>query len=115
MSNFWAYLPSTILFLAIFIFVLIGFISFLRMPRENQIEALKEFLKIAVIKAEMKLGGGVGQLKLREVYDKAIERFPWVATSITFERFSQMVDEALVWMREQIEQNQNIKGYVEGY
>lgn len=115
MTNFLAYLPQTVLFLAILIFVVIGFISFLRMPRENQMEALIEFLKWAVFQSEKKLGSGTGQLKLREVYSMAIQRFPWVSERITFERFSQMVDDALVWMRKQIEQNKNIKEFVEGY
>lgn len=114
MTNFLAYLPQTVLFLAILIFVVMGFISFLKMPREMQEEALMEFLKWQVFKAEKKLGSGTGQLKLREVYGMAIQQFPWIAEQITFERFSQMVDEALVWMRKQIEQNKNIKEYVEG-
>lgn len=33
---------------------------------------------------------------------------------MTFEKFSQLVDIALVWMREQIEQNEKIREYIEG-
>ena len=39
---------------------------------------------------------------------------PWIAKYMTFEKFSQLVDIALVWMREQIEQNEKIREYIEG-
>ena len=33
---------------------------------------------------------------------------------MTFEKFSELVDVALEWMKEQIEKNQYIKEYIEG-
>lgn len=88
-------------------------VMFINKTKEQKIEALKEWLKYAVTCAEKALGSGTGQLKLREVYDMAIKQFPWIPKFITFEMFSQYVDEALVWMREQLEKNAQIKGFVE--
>lgn len=86
---------------------------FLKKTHEQKIEALKEWLKYAVTYAEKLLGSGTGQLKLRQVYDMAIDQFPWVAKFISFELFSEYVDEALIWMRDQLERNAQIKGFVE--
>ena len=86
---------------------------FLKKTREQKIEALKEWLKYAVTYAEKALGSGTGQLKLREVYDMALSQFPWLPKFITFEMFSDYVDEALIWMRAQLEKNAQIKGFVE--
>lgn len=87
-------------------------IKFFNMPSKKQIANLLEFLKIAVVEAEKSLGTGTGQLKLRVVYETAIIRFPWVETYVSFDKFSGWVDEALVWMKQQIESNKNIASYV---
>lgn len=113
--NWLAYVPQAALFIILLIFVVMGLITFLKMPRAKQEEALMEFLKWAVFQAEKRLGSGTGQLKLREVYQQATLQFPWVAERITFEKFSQMVDEALIWMRKEIGNNKNLKEFVEGY
>ena len=75
---------------------------------------IKEWLKYAVTIAEHELGSGTGQLKLRYVYDMFIEQFPMVASLLPFSIFSKWVDLALEWMRQQLEQNQNIKAMIEG-
>ena len=66
---------------------------------DKQIEKLKEWLLWAVTVAEKELGGGTGALKLRYVYDWFVRTFPWLAKMISFEYFSQMVDEALEQMK----------------
>lgn len=96
------------------IFVTCSIIRFIRMPTAKQIENLMEWLKIAVVEAEKQFQSGTGQLKLRAVYESAVIAFPWIAKYMTFEKFSQLVDIALVWMREQIEQNEKIREYIEG-
>ena len=96
------------------IFVTCSIIRFIHMPTAKQIENLMEWLKIAVVEAEKKFQSGTGQLKLRAVYESAVIAFPWIAKYMTFEKFSQLVDIALVWMREQIEQNEKIREYIEG-
>ena len=88
-------------------------IKFAVLPSSEQIASLKEWLRWAVTCAEKELGSGTGQLKLRAVYDMAVERFPWVAKFIGFEKFAEMVDEALEWMRTQLENNNNIKSFVD--
>lgn len=96
------------------IFVTCSIIRFIHMPTAKQIENLMEWLKIAVVEAEKQFQSGTGQLKLRAVYESAVIAFPWIVKYMTFEKFSQLVDIALVWMREQIEQNEKIREYIEG-
>lgn len=83
-------------------------------PMFKQMDSMKEWLKIAVVLAEKELGSGTGQLKLRWVYDKAVERFPWVKWFISFEAFILLVDEALDWMQVQMDENEKVKEYVKG-
>lgn len=74
---------------------------------------VKEWLKWAVTEAESYLGGGTGQLKLRYVYDLAVKQFPIIKYVLPFSVFEAWVDEALVWMRQQIDSNAKIAEYVE--
>ena len=93
-----------------------GVYSFMQKPTGEQIANLLEALKYLVSLAEKELGAGVGQLKLREVYDTVIsnDKFAWVAKYMTFDKFSEYVDDALDWMNEQIEKNPNFKKWIEG-
>ena len=88
--------------------------KFAGLPTEQQLENFKEWLKWAVTEAEKELGSGTGQLKLRRVYDMAVAKFPWIAKMICFEEFSMYVDEALIWLRAQLESNKKITEHVEG-
>lgn len=103
-----------IVLLAVVYFVAYGIYQFFKSPKETKVKNIKEWLKWAVIQAEKKLGGGTGQLKLRMVYNMAVEKFPFIVDFITFEQFSEWVDEALDWMREQLEKNENIQALVNG-
>lgn len=87
-------------------------IGFIKLPSGTKIANLKEWLKWAVTEAERQLGSGTGQLKLRLVYDMAIKQFPWISQIVTFESFSEWVDEALDWMREQLADNKAAQDYV---
>ena len=107
--NNWLTIILSIAALAVFV---VKVVQFVRSPSDKQIENLKEWLKLAVTEAEAALGSGTGQLKLRDVYDMAVEKFPWVGEFITFETFSIWVDEALEWMNNQLESNENVKAYV---
>lgn len=89
-------------------------VRFFKMPTDNQKRALREWLRYAVSVAENELGKGTGQLKLRMVYDMAIEKFPWVAKIYTFEDFSDDVDNALIWLDHQLDVNNKIKTLVVG-
>ena len=86
--------------------------SFLKLDKEKKIANIKQWLKLAVIEAEKVLGGGTGQLKLRYVYDLAVKQFPWIVALVSFEIFSDWVDEALEWMKDQLSQNKAINEYV---
>ena len=92
--------------------VLWAVISFCKLPNSEKIRNVKEWLKWAVVEAEKALGSQTGQLKLRLVYDMFCERFPEIAKFISFATFSGWVDEALEWMKNQLESNDAVKCYV---
>ena len=70
-------------------------VDFTRQPRSYQVEAVKQWLVGACFDAEIALGGGTGELKLRMVYDTFVARFPWVAKVVAFDTFHEWVKEAL--------------------
>ena len=92
----------------------IALICFLRLSKEKQMEMIKQWLILAVVKAEKELGGGTGAVKLRFVYDMFIKRFKFISKIITFEQFSSLVDDALEAMRHLIETNIAIANYIGG-
>ena len=73
----------------------------------------KEWLKWCVTKAEQELGSGTGQIKLRQVYDMFIERYPMFSKFVPFSVFSKWVDDALIFLRDQLEKNAKVKELVE--
>ena len=74
---------------------------------------VKTWLEWAVTMVEKEIGSGTGQLKLRQVYDMFIKKFPILSNFIPFSIFSKMVDLALEWMNEQLAKNNAIKAFVE--
>ena len=90
-----------------------GIYQFIKLEKDKQLEIVKEWLLLAVVEAEKKLGGGTGQIKLRYVYDMFIEKFKFLALMITFEQFSIMVDMALDKMKLMLSSNEKLKDYVE--
>lgn len=106
-------------------FLIVGFVAvccacivavwrFFKLPTDEQIRAVKEWLVGVVTEAERQLGHGTGALKLRQVYDLFVERFPWMAKIVSFDTFAIWVDEALIIMREMLENNTAVKAYVDG-
>ena len=87
---------------------------FLWLPRETQLAKVREWLLWAVTRAEKELGGGTGKLKLRQVYDAFLTKFPWLAPVIPFEQFSGLVDDALEEMRKLLEDNKAVQQLVTG-
>ena len=85
---------------------------FMKQPKADQLKKVHEWLLWAVIRAEKALGSGTGQLKLRRVYDLFVARFPWLAKIITFDKFSDMVKDALAEMQELLENNPAVAAYV---
>lgn len=92
--------------------VIIFIITFLRMGQQQQMKMISEWLLLAVVQAEKELGGGTGEIKLRYVYDKFIQKFDKMAMTISFEQFSSMVDVALDKMREMLSSNTQLVNYV---
>ena len=72
------------------------------------VNGFKNWLVWAVSEAESIFGSKTGKLKLRYVYDMAIDRFPMIAKFVPFTVFSSLVDSALDIMRDMIEKNKNI-------
>ena len=87
---------------------------YFNLPSEAQLAKVREWLLWAVTGAEKELGGGTGRLKLRQVYDLFVTRFPWLARIVPFDLFSSMVDDALEDMREMLKNNQAVKAHVSG-
>lgn len=87
-------------------------IKFYNMPTDKQLSKVKEWLLYAVTMAEKELGGGTGKLKLRYVYDLFLSKFGWLAKVITFEQFSELVDEALEEMKRLLESNASVQQLV---
>ena len=87
-QNYWGFIPLIIL-------LLVGIVRFINMPTEEQMEQVRKWLLWAVTQAEIKLGPGTHKLKLSLVYDMFVKRFPWLAKSITYDRFAKLVDRVL--------------------
>lgn len=94
--------------------VIVTVINWLKLPSAQKINDVKQWLCYAVSEAEKKLKSGTGQLKLRTVYDMFLDRFPELKIYITFDRFSKWVDEALKWMKKELETNPAFKEYIYG-
>ena len=113
MNPYLANLPLICLFIGITAALVCAIYYFVHMPNEDKKQALKEWLKWAVTVAEKEYGGKTGQLKLRYVWDMALKQFPWLERCISFEMFSYYVDEALEWLKTQLESNEAMKQLVE--
>ena len=75
---------------------------------------VQEWLLGVVTEAEKQMGSGTGQLKLRQVYDKFLEKFPLLSVLVPFKMFAEMVDKALAKMRLMLAGNSFAQSYVEG-
>ena len=106
----WYFIVTAIVMIAMAIIIAVNFFN---LPAKEQTAKVKEWLLYAVTEAEKQLGGGTGQLKLRQVYDLFVQRFPAVALAVSFETFSAWVDEALEQMRNMLAQNEQAAAYVE--
>ena len=100
--------------IALIVVIVAGIYKFFNKPTGEQIKQVKEWLLFAVTEAEKELGSKTGKLKLRYVFDLFIQRFPYMAQFVTFEKFSEWVDEALIIMRTMIRTNNAVKELVEG-
>ena len=105
----WALIVAAI---SILVVAIVNVVDFFKKPTEEQIAAVKSWLLWATSEAERILGSGTGKLKLRYVYDMFIEKFPYVAKFLSFDQFSEYVDEALEEMKKLIESNSKVQQYI---
>lgn len=106
--------PIIVAVIAVVAVAAVAVARFVGLPTDAQLSKVREWLLWAVTEAEKDLGGGTGKLKLRQVYDLFVQRFPWLAKAVSFELFSSLVDEALEEMREMLKTNEAAKAFVEG-
>ena len=109
LANNWYLILIAIAAVAVAIYLVF---KFFKLPRETQINKVKEWLLFAVTQAEKELGSGTGQLKLRYVYDKFVTKFPYLVQFISFEYFSELVDQVLIKFKDMFKNNNAIKQYV---
>ena len=100
-------MEAKIIFIAVLVVLLIVGIVL-----AANVSAFKNWLVYAVTEAEAKFGGKTGKLKLRYVYDLAVEAFPVLAKTLPFSFFSWAVDSALLIMRGMLEDNKQIADIV---
>ena len=109
---------DTVLYIAVAMILIGGailfIVNFCKAGQAQQMQMISEWLLLAVVQAEKELGGKTGEIKLRYVYDKFLQRFNKVANFITFEQFSEMVDVALDRMKLLLSSNAVIAHYVKG-
>lgn len=100
--------------IALVVVVILAVRAFVKLPTSAQKEKVRKCLLAWVIQAEKELGGGTGRVKLSTVYGTFVTAFPILKNFISFETFSEWVDDALDEMRKLLEQNENLKQVVEG-
>jgi len=109
-ANNWYIILAAVAGVAVIIYLIC---KFFKLPREAQIAKVKEWLLLAVTQAERELGSGTGQLKLRYVYDMFVTKFPYLVQFVSFETFSEWVDNVLEKFKEMFKTNTAVKQYVE--
>ncbi len=109
--NYWYIIVAVI---AALVVAGVAIYRYFGLPSDAQLAKVREWLLWAVTEAEKELGGGTGKLKLRQVYDLFVTRFPWLAKVVSFELFSDMVDDALDEMREMLKNNRAVQQLVTG-
>ena len=107
--GYWLLFMALIL---ISIIIIYGVYVFIKMPSDEQLNKVREWLLYAVTQAEKDLGGGTGKIKLRYVYDKFLIKFPYLIQVISFEDFELLVDQTLIQFRALLSSNQSLQNYV---
>lgn len=108
------YWMQIICLIAIVYVSVLTFKEFFSLSRDEQVKQIKAWLLSAVTLAEAEFGSGTGKIKLSVVYDRFVERFPWIARVLSFEKFSKYVDDALLEMKQLLATNKSISKIVDG-
>ena len=102
--------------IAVCIGVLIGMniYRFAKKETKDKIEAVSTWLLYAVSIAEQKWGAGTGKMKLAEVYDMFLTKFPNLMTLIPYSKFVELVDIALENMKHMLSTNKTVSEIIVG-
>lgn len=123
MADNWSMIVAAVAAIAI---TTMRILRYMRMTKEEQEETIrkhKEALTRAVTEwalkgiteAEKDFGAGTGKLKIRAVYEKAIELFgAEIAEIMTIDQFNVIIQKPLAEMRKMLEDNTSAREYVEG-
>ncbi len=112
MENIISNWPLIVVAIAMVIVALNFIISFFQKPTSQQKQQIFQWLIWCTAEAEKIFGGNTGQLKLRYVYDKFLERFDYLAKLFSFDQFSELVDKALTEMKRLLSDNKSMQEYV---
>ena len=104
LSMILGYLPMIL----VIVILIGGAVAFFKGEKRS----LQNVLLYLCSEAEKMFGSKTGQLKLKYVWSQACSQFKFLTTFMTFEKFSEMVDQCLVDFRHLVETNPNIAGYV---
>jgi hypothetical protein len=103
-----------LIIVALVVLAFIGYevYTFIKLPNGKKKERIIQWLIYACSQAEISYGAKTGSLKLKSVWSEFIKAFPVIAKLISYEKFSKLVDEALVEMKKMIENNDVIKSII---
>lgn len=104
--NYW---PMLIVAIAIIAMAIVTVIDFINKSPKERIETIKQWAVYACAMAEAHLGSGTGQMKMRETYDMFLQRFPSLATVITYEKYKEIAEKALLEFKQMLSTNPNIQ------
>lgn len=104
--NYW---PMLIVAAAMLVMAIIFIIDFIQKSPKEKLESIKQWAIYACALAEAHLGSGTGQLKMRETYDMFLQRFPSLATYISYETYKETAEMALVEFKQMLSSNPNIQ------
>lgn len=101
--------PFLLIGLAVIIVGIKLLYNFIKNPSAQQLESIKQWAIYACAMAEATLGSGTGQLKMRATYDMFLEKFPVLAKIVSFERYQQIAENALMEFKKMLKENPNVQ------
>lgn len=93
--------------------IVIAIVKFGKLSSNEKYEKIRGWLLQAVILAEQEYGSGTGKMKLSAVYDAFCAALPWITKAISFEKFSEYVDDALAEVKEILKGNKSMAALAE--
>lgn len=106
------YWPMAIIALATLSIAFTAVYHFFKYPAAEKIATVKAWLLAAVTAAQKQFGAGTGSIKLSYVYNQFLQTFPQISSLISFDKFSELVDEVLDKFRGMLQSNKNLQDYI---